>query len=300
MKKCCTICDAEYETRHIQSKYCSDDCRLEARTCSICGYVGKDANALRVHHKKIHTPKECKICGSHFTIHETGGHTYCSDECRAKKHMKKNCALCDAEFEVSGKNASQKYCGLKCSKEAKRLDTIIHQRRYRIKHREKCKAYRKEYTKRPEVRERINARQRRPEARARVNAWQNEKNKEPKRKVANSVRSTIQWAIKRKGIAQREWKKSKKTFDILGYTPIELVKHIESQFTDGMSWDNHSRHGWHIDHIRPVASFNFDSMDHPEFKECWALENLQPLWATDDIRISSLWEGKRYRNKVIQ
>jgi hypothetical protein len=49
-----------------------------------------------------------------------------------------------------------------------------------------------------------------------------------------------------------------------------------------MSWENRSE--WHIDHRRPVSSFNFLSVDDPEFLECWALSNLQPLWAADNIR----------------
>lgn len=42
-------------------------------------------------------------------------------------------------------------------------------------------------------------------------------------------------------------------------------------------------YGWHIDHKLPVASFNFDSPEHLDFKKCWALENLQPLWAKENI-----------------
>jgi hypothetical protein len=70
--------------------------------------------------------------------------------------------------------------------------------------------------------------------------------------------------------------------NIIGYTLEDLIKHLEKQFKDGMNWDNYGK--WHIDHIRPISSFNFNSYDDPEFKKCWALENLQPLWAEDNIR----------------
>ena len=83
--------------------------------------------------------------------------------------------------------------------------------------------------------------------------------------------------------------KSHKTFDLLGYTPKQLMAHLESQFTDGMSWDNMGE--WHLDHIRPVASFNFDSTYHPELKKCWALNNLQPLWAKDNMSKGNKWDG---------
>ena len=78
---------------------------------------------------------------------------------------------------------------------------------------------------------------------------------------------------------------------MLDYTFDELYNHFESQFTEenGYSWDNMSE--WHIDHIRPVSSFNFDSIDHPDFKKCWALNNLQPLWAVDNMSKGDKWDG---------
>jgi hypothetical protein len=88
-------------------------------------------------------------------------------------------------------------------------------------------------------------------------------------------------------------KKNNRTFSLLGYTKYELKAHLESQFTEGMSWDN--MHLWHIDHIRPVASFDFDSTDHPEFKECWALKNLQPLWAKDNMSKAAKWNEIDYK-----
>lgn len=72
---------------------------------------------------------------------------------------------------------------------------------------------------------------------------------------------------------------------------MELVIHLESQFIDGMTWDNHGMNGWHIDHIRPISSFNFDSTDHPDFKKCWALDNLQPLWVEDNLSKGDKWDG---------
>ena len=73
------------------------------------------------------------------------------------------------------------------------------------------------------------------------------------------------------------------------FSPIEFQYHFEKLFVDGMSWDNYGE--WHIDHIRPVASFNFDSTDHPDFKKCWALNNLQPLWAKDNMKKRNKWDG---------
>ena len=84
-------------------------------------------------------------------------------------------------------------------------------------------------------------------------------------------------------------KKEGRTFEILGYTKHDLKNHLESQFTEGMSFENYGE--WHIDHIRPIASFNYDSTEHPDFKKCWALNNLQPLWAKDNMSKGNKWDG---------
>jgi hypothetical protein len=68
----------------------------------------------------------------------------------------------------------------------------------------------------------------------------------------------------------RSWK------ELVGYGPADLVSHLERQFLPGMSWDN--RTAWDIDHIQPVSSFSFQTAECDEFKACWALSNLRPLW----------------------
>ena len=60
------------------------------------------------------------------------------------------------------------------------------------------------------------------------------------------------------------------------YTLDELMEHLESQFDENMTWDNYGSY-WHVDHIKPKISFNYVDHDNEEFRECWALENLQPL-----------------------
>jgi hypothetical protein len=72
---------------------------------------------------------------------------------------------------------------------------------------------------------------------------------------------------------------------LVGFTIADLMRHLERQFQPGMSWGN--RGEWHIDHILPLASFNFDTPDDPEFKAAWALTNLRPLWALDNIQKSA-------------
>ena len=77
------------------------------------------------------------------------------------------------------------------------------------------------------------------------------------------------------GLPSRKWS------GVLGYTVDELKQHLERQFLKGMGW--HNKGEWHIDHIRPVASYNFTSIDDPEFKDCFGLHNLRPVWAKDNL-----------------
>jgi hypothetical protein len=77
-------------------------------------------------------------------------------------------------------------------------------------------------------------------------------------------------------------KNNQHTFSMLGYTVEQLKKHLEKQFKDGMSWGNYGVHGWHIDHKIPISAFNLKTIYDIDFKRCWALSNLQPLWADDN------------------
>jgi hypothetical protein len=69
---------------------------------------------------------------------------------------------------------------------------------------------------------------------------------------------------------------------LLGCTMAEFIQHIESLWTDGMTWDNWTTHGWHIDHIIPLSSF--DLADAEQIKAACHYTNLRPLWATDNLR----------------
>lgn len=82
--------------------------------------------------------------------------------------------------------------------------------------------------------------------------------------------------------AMKRGKASKRTEQLLGYTMQELKDHIQRQFTRGMTWDKFMAGEIHIDHIVPVAAFNITSLDCEDFKRCWALSNLRPLWAEDN------------------
>lgn len=98
----------------------------------------------------------------------------------------------------------------------------------------------------------------------------------PKNRLDAAVRTGVNLSI-RKGS-----KAGRKTIHLLGYSREKLVKHLEAQFKEGMTWDNYGE--WHIDHIIPLSAFNFETPDDIDFKRAWALKNLQPLWAFENHR----------------
>lgn len=67
----------------------------------------------------------------------------------------------------------------------------------------------------------------------------------------------------------------------LGCTIDDLKTYLESKFQSGMTWDNWTSDGWHIDHIKPLSSF--DLTDRHQFLEACHYTNLQPLWAKDNL-----------------
>lgn len=66
----------------------------------------------------------------------------------------------------------------------------------------------------------------------------------------------------------------------LGCSLDELIRHIESKFQLGMSWENYGE--WHIDHIKPLSSFDLENRE--QFLEACNYTNLQPLWAHDNLK----------------
>lgn len=85
--------------------------------------------------------------------------------------------------------------------------------------------------------------------------------------------------------ALKENKKGRHWETLVEYTLEELMNHIENLFQSEMTWDNMGQ--WHLDHIKPKAAFNFEKPEDKEFKECWCLENLQPLWKEDNLKKGS-------------
>lgn len=67
----------------------------------------------------------------------------------------------------------------------------------------------------------------------------------------------------------------------LGCSIDEFRMYIESLWQEGMSWSNHSKDGWHIDHIIPLDYFNLSNPG--ELQIACNYTNLQPMWAKENL-----------------
>lgn len=88
----------------------------------------------------------------------------------------------------------------------------------------------------------------------------------------------IRAALKRNG-------EPRSLIKIIDYSMSELKEHLERQFTKDMTWDKFIDGKIHIDHLIPQSHF---SLWRPEdVKACWALSNLRPMWARENIQKSN-------------
>lgn len=170
---------------------------------------------------------------------------------------------------------------------------IIEKRRiYNQKNKEKLRKYNKEYRKNNKAKVKLwpsrvyqNVRDKQIQASKKYALKNKEKLRQSKRdhqkyrflndpmyKLKKNIRNLILQTFKTSG-----YKKRSKTSKILGCSFEEFKAHIESQFQQGMSWEN--RHLWHIDHIMPVSM----AKTYDEVYRLNHYRNLRPLWAHENI-----------------
>jgi hypothetical protein len=104
---------------------------------------------------------------------------------------------------------------------------------------------------------------------------------DPYYRVMRNTSTLVSRALKKQGTT-----KGGSTFSALPYSPRDLIEHLERQFNETMTWENYGSY-WDVDHIHPQSLLPYDSLDHPNFQKCWALDNLRPLEKRDNQRKSN-------------
>ncbi len=179
----------------------------------------------------------------------------------------KICSFCSSAFVV--KDVQQIYCNDNCNARA-----------YYHRNKAIIKVRKKKLTDTPEYKKAKNEYYVKHKDRLNKNKI-NRRNTDPLFKVTCNLRSRLSKAISRK-------QKNCSAVKDLGCTLDEFRSYIESKFQSGMTWDNYGRSGWHIDHIKPLTTF--DLSDEAQIKEACHFTNLQPLWWQDNLKKSGSYE----------
>lgn len=116
-----------------------------------------------------------------------------------------------------------------------------------------------------------------------IHAWNEKFRKTPQGKIRYALSGRI-WQL----LAGCGGKKTESTLQLLGCSLEEFKICIEAAWLPGMSWENYGFYGWHLDHIRPCASF--DLTDPEQQRVCFHYMNFQPLWAADNLRKGAKWQ----------
>ncbi|MGB5217359.1 MAG: hypothetical protein WBN66_03575 [Smithella sp.] len=240
--------------------------------------------------------KKCTKCKKELSFKFFCKHT------RHKDGLSSLCKQCKSLSDLEYRNNNKEKLKEKCREYHSKNKEIhnLKSKEYHLKNSEKMKKIKKEnYDKNKEKnkeKERLRSAKyykENPEIRRKATYKWNNKNIDKVRSIRRkamakkrlthmgklilNIKAGISKSIRTGSKNRRHWE------DIVGYTFIQLKKHLEKQFLPGMSWENYGRNGWHIDHRIPISAFNFKTPDDHDFKECWKLKNLQPLWAHDNL-----------------
>lgn len=224
------------------------------------------------------------------------------------------CSKCSLDKDINDFHKNKKQCKT-CSKEYSRIYRLNNLEKcknnvisYQLKNKEKVRDYNIEYQKthRKEYYEKnkdsiikrtksnyykkresrlevskIYQKNNRPKKNAYKRRYMRERSKiDPLFKLSNTIRSLIKNSFKNNGFTKKS-----NTFKILQCEFIEFKVYIESQFREGMTWDNHGE--WHLDHKIPISW----ATSVEEIIKLNHFSNFQPLWANENLS-----KGNRYED----
>lgn len=194
---------------------------------------------------------------------------YFNKQKTGKLGLRADCKNCKKEKNKEWREANKGYNKQYCKKNKERVKEQVRDRYKRwykkTKNKEKVKSY---YTQWCEENKKIIRLKKKEYVRKR-------RNNDIGYRILCNCRTRLCHAVKGKN-------KSASTMELIGCSIEQLLEHLESQFQDGMTWDNYGE--WHIDHIKPCAMFDFTKEE--DQRECFHYTNLQPLWAEDNLRKS--------------
>jgi len=284
------------------------------KMCNKCQIFKNESEFFKSKSSKTGFRSSCKLCNKEYTKNLQ---TKFEEQRKELNIQEKTCSRCKLTLPINnfvvrnlskdGYNPACTNC-IKIYKSSEKGQSSIARSRLKKQIDKPWKAYYEKNKNNPEYIARIKKNQQK--------FWNKESSKEYKRNYLKSpkykawrskyckLRRQTDFAFKlndnmRKGIgkslkhatvkkARRHWE------NLVGFDSYKLKAHLESMFKPGMTWENYGK--WHVDHIRPVKSFNITGTDCEDFKKCWSIENLQPLWAHENFKKNSKWEPSTSTN----
>lgn len=215
--------------------------------------------------------KKCKNCNIEKSIKDF----YTTN--KEKGYLDSLCILCRKEYvrkwqienPEKRKKTLKKYdnsekgiTNKKEYQESHRQEAVERAKKWAIHNREKLNANRRKNAKTKEGREkaRLRARRKRQES------------------IDQRIRETLRARL---NVAIKDNYKNGSAVKDLGMPIILFKLYIASKWKPGMCWNNYGRTGWHLDHIKPLASF--DLTNREEFLKSCHYSNYQPLWAKENL-----------------
>lgn len=246
--------------------------------------------------------KFCLLCGREIEK-PYRNQKYCNEDCAIKAKRKRDrerywkvvkpqkdklelkpkiCPVCGKEF-IPEKSNRQIYCTTKGKgacyhklvwKRKDKTKAYLEYKKYSEKNKQKLSKHKRQYF--LDNKDKLNQLRRIRESRLR---------KEDVRFNLDKRIGAAMWNSLRKNKKGYEWEK------LVNYNLDDLREHLESQFKEGMNWEEFLKGKIHIDHIIPKSWFEYNSPEDKEFQQCWALKNIQPLWSSDNLRKCNKWIG---------
>lgn len=281
----CPICGSEFHSINPRQKFCCRRClikdfnsRHSRRTrlkCATCGgqlteprswYCSKKCKPRKVVIQKT-VFKKCQKCGRGF--HGLRQTKLCSQECRHPRKVKpapthmtslpQKCHRCEAMLPIP-RQKTKIYCSRRCKERDSKFVGLIStvgvcvvcSGPLKIPRQPKAKYCSEGCSKK---------------------AMRKNNDSRPERRLRSILSKSLRDAIRKRHANSR---KNKSILTYTGCALHEVMAHLESQFQPGMSWNNHSTFGWHIDHIIPLAKFDLSKEDHRHVALHYT--NLRPLW----------------------
>ena len=264
--KICEFCGETFlaEGRSDQ-KYCSHNCGKRA-------WDKKQADLK----KSIVETTKCDYCGNKIEI-TRNDRRWCSNECKieaykackrknnAKRH-KENPNICDhcRKTFIPRRHINERFCSQECHDEFHRIEAIKQRDEQRAKVKKICPTCDKEFTPKKTLKEKYCS-------------------KRCRELVGKKVYKMMQTCYNAIGT-----KKSNRTHKTLGYTPNQLLEHLQT-FPE---WGNLKHKNWHLDHVFPIIAFVQNGIEDISLICC--LDNLQPLSGTENCSKNDKYDQSEF------